>query len=338
MSRSDSKYNYKPVSAEAILNLFFELDEKKKGIITVQTVLIAAKNGKLGPLHHKDADVQYILDCDKNKDGYLSIQEFVEFIRAREAQLVVALDHLELHEKGDSHDLEKHSTTFFGRTIELSKAKQYLAHLHNFHVKNPNFAIKKKYSYTPLSMDEIVAMFIELDANSDGVITLDELLQDAKLGKLGILHNRDACVKYFDEADVNHDGRITIAEFVSFIRKREIVLADLFWHMDKHHTGRVDALRLQKFASKVAGQDLSLENAKAFVDELDSHHNGSFEIDDLIHGALFTTGDMKHIFKTWGNARSYLFDDGQTDTSSLTNFLAGLVAGISENASQKMHD
>ena len=73
---------------------------------------------------------------------------------------------------------------------------------------------------------------------------------------------------------------------------------------------------------------MTLEAAKAFIEELDENHNGTLEIEELLHGTLLTTGKIENIFKTWDHAIHCIYDDGPPPTtSSLTNFLAGYVAG-----------
>ena len=242
---SEVKYSVRHATAEDILNLFNEIDTKKTGTIKLEDMIAAARSGKLEPVHHKDSTHDVIREdlekFDTNHDGNISIQEFFEWIRYREGQLDKAFKQLEAHSKGEEHKVEEHASRIFGRKLGVQEAKNYLEHmLRSYHQKKNSFPVKnkgKRFTYKKISGDEIIEMFTNLDADGDGVITLEDLIRDAKKGKLGVLHHRDACVKYIEEADTNHDGKVTISEFRDYVRKREVVIADLFWHMDKHMTG-----------------------------------------------------------------------------------------------------
>ena len=77
------------------------------------------------------------------------------------------------------------------------------------------------------------------------------------------------------------------------------------------------------------GKEMTLQDSIAFIHELDENHNGTLEMEELLHGALYTTGPVENVIKTWDHAIHCIYDDGPTPTtSSATNFLAGYVAGM----------
>ena len=242
---TDLKYAVEHATSEDILNLFNTMDEKKTGLLSIDEIIDAAQEGKLDGLHHRYASHGAIRDSltrfDNDRDNHISIEEFFEWIRFRERQINVAFKELEAHSRGREHKLEEHISVLFGEGLDIDEAKTYIEEWLRVHQnKNSRFAqtVKgRRFTYKNIPGDDIIDMFSALDTDGNGVITLDELVKAARNGKLGVLHHRDACVKYLEEADTNHDGKLTIAEFKQHIRKREVVIADLFWHMDQHLTG-----------------------------------------------------------------------------------------------------
>ena len=76
------------------------------------------------------------------------------------------------------------------------------------------------------------------------------------------------------------------------------------------------------------GKEMKFEEAVALISQMDEDRNGTLELKELLHATLYTTGRVENVFKTWDHAIRCIYDDGPpSTTSSVTNFLAGYVAG-----------
>ena len=83
-------------------------------------------------------------------------------------------------------------------------------------------------------------MFDALDADRDGLVTLEDLLEAVREGHLGMIHSESACRAFMAAVDIDegHHG-LDYDHFHLYIRQRELVLAKLFRRMDENGDGKI---------------------------------------------------------------------------------------------------
>lgn len=182
-----------------------------------------------------------------------------------------------------------------------------------------------------LTEERTRSLFNELDADSNGEITLEELQQAGKENKLGPLYSYESCKSFLQLADTNGSNTLDYGEFQSWVLSRETVLMNLFDRLDVDHRGYVSASQFQH-ALVDMGCEVSLEHAQKIIDKLDLDKNGTLEYAELLQAALIFPGNTAHevISKCLLKGQIFMLyeDDGYcSETPAARIMCAGTLSG-----------
>ena len=98
----------------------------------------------------------------------------------------------------------------------------------------------KPVQVAKLSESKIKAMFDTLDQDRDGLLSLNELLEAVKEGRMGLIHSESACRAFFSAVDMDEGHQfLDFDHFYVYIRQRELMLTKLFQRMDLNGDGKV---------------------------------------------------------------------------------------------------
>ena len=167
--------------------LFSELDSDNSGSISYMEILTKLQD-VLGANISNDAFVELFENSDENKDGEISLDEFVALVDDEQAREDDSdPEEIADYQEGDiiSKNLIRHLVVYFDENeIDVSRA------------------------------------FTELDADGNGTLTMQEI-QDAVTGMLGKEVSEEAFAEIFDQLDEDGDGNVDLIEFISLVEEVE---------------------------------------------------------------------------------------------------------------------
>ena len=167
--------------------LFNQLDSDGSGSISYMEILTKLQD-ILGANISNDAFVDLFENSDEDKDGEISLDEFVSLVDDEQARKEDSVaDEIDDYQEGDiiSKNLIKHLVVYFDENeIDISRA------------------------------------FTELDADGNGTLTMLEI-QEAVSGMLGKEVSEEAFAEIFDQLDEDGDGNVDLIEFISLVEEVE---------------------------------------------------------------------------------------------------------------------
>ena len=167
--------------------LFNQLDSDGSGSISYMEILTKLQD-ILGANISNDAFVDLFENSDEDKDGEISLDEFVSLVDDEQTRKEDSVaDEIDDYQEGDiiSKNLIKHLVVYFDENeIDISRA------------------------------------FTELDADGNGTLTMQEI-QEAVSGMLGKEVSEEAFAEIFDQLDEDGDGNVDLIEFISLVEEVE---------------------------------------------------------------------------------------------------------------------
>jgi Ca2+-binding EF-hand superfamily protein len=129
-----------------ISEMFKMLDADKDGKVSLEELFLAIKSGKLGLLHSETGCRAFMKAADSNADGHISMKEFTQYVRKREADLTKVFK--EIDKDGDGK-------------LSTAELRTYLER-----------ALVKK-----VSLDDAAMLMRKIDTDKSGSIELGELVR-----------------------------------------------------------------------------------------------------------------------------------------------------------------
>ena len=143
----------------------------------------------------------------------------------------------------------------------------------------------RAFHMTENEANEYVEMFKEIDENSDGVLTFDEIKKGIKCCNLDI--NDDDLIKLFNDMDTDKNGLINYTEFVASLMDYEKSISKehlikCFQNYDEDHSGKIDFIEFCKIIKPQ--NDDEKKELKILYDQFDDNGDGEIDIDEFIQG------------------------------------------------------
>lgn len=145
------------------------------------------------------------------------------------------------------------------------------------------------FHLTEKETKEFVEIFKNLDENSDGVLTIDEIAKGVEKGSFGGKIKSDDVVKMFNEIDVDKNGLVNYTEFLSalmdyekYIKKEHLL--ECFRNYDADGSGKIS---FEEFIEMIKPQD---DKEKAELRELytkfDENGDGEIDFNEFMEGFM----------------------------------------------------
>ena len=166
-----------------------------------------------------------------------------------------------------------------------------IKHLENYK-NNCNF---KKFVLTYMAtrlkekeINDLKSMFLEMDTNKDGTISLDEIkncLNELK-GKNKLSLNDKEIEEIFKSIDVNNSKRIEYTEFITAMLEensycKEEKLLEIFRKLDKDGNGKITKYEIRQALNKRKIREVDLNN---FIKEFDLNGDGEIDYYEFVNG------------------------------------------------------
>lgn len=116
------------LSEGQINEMFKMLSMNPSGKISLESLLEAVRNGKLGLLHSESGCRAFMTKADLNKDGLISSKEFHSYVKKREAELIKLFS--EIDKDGDGRlstsELQKYMERALSKKVSLDDASMLM--------------------------------------------------------------------------------------------------------------------------------------------------------------------------------------------------------------------
>lgn len=131
-------------------------------------------------------------------------------------------------------------------------------------------------------------VFLDMDQDGNGILDERELMEGFR--RLGYKVSEDQARNIFRAIDVNSDGHVTFDEFLNCVKhversdpkaKKEAKLRRAFKQMDLDDDGLLSEKELLD-GLRHAGYNISREQAKKLVKDLDKDGNGKISFEEFI--------------------------------------------------------
>lgn len=180
--------------------------------------------------------------------------------------------------------------------------------------------------------EAVRSLFLSLDKDGSGTITLEELVDAAREGRLGIINTEGPCKELLKGMDKDSSSGIDFDEFASYVRERETFLAGLFAQIDAlgEEDGHITTSELRAYLVKILNRPVPEAEAQALLECLDTDKSGTVEFAELIRGTLLTAGDAVDVFQIWSHDPEHFYlssAKSPSPTPPLVTVLAGLISG-----------
>ncbi|XP_062592745.1 calumenin-B-like [Saccostrea cucullata] len=214
-------------------------------------------------------------DMDKNKDGYVSKEELVDWIMNSFRKLDME-DSLEQFEECDENNDNK--VTW----------KEYLTRHHGFNINDykDDYATEKEAveEFTKV-LDEDKKKFDAADVDKDGALTKKEHV--AFLYPADFPHMHDIELeRTLQEHDKNGDGTITKEEFLADTDKndKELLLLEeeRFGDFDKNKDGVLDKKEITDWVLP-DNNEAAVEEADHLIERADNDKDGKLSIEEIVN-------------------------------------------------------
>lgn len=136
---------------------------------------------------------------------------------------------------------------------------------------------------SPEDIKDLKNLFMSLDKNGDGSLTIDEL----KIG-LKDRENGDTLLKLLQAADTDNSGEINYTEFIAAtidanIYMREDYLKTAFRMFDSDNSGKIDN---EEVIALISGEELgnlvSKDAIRAAMSEIDANGDGEIDFEEFM--------------------------------------------------------
>uniref|UniRef100_A0A3P8XRL6 Solute carrier family 25 member 24, like n=1 Tax=Esox lucius TaxID=8010 RepID=A0A3P8XRL6_ESOLU len=161
-------------------------------------------------------------------------------------------------------------------------------------------------------MDQFRGLFMKLDKNKDGSISVDELHNEMK--KIGIIPSANKKV-IVDKYDRNKDGRLDYDEFLTYMRDREKKWRIQFQALDRNSSGVIDQEDIVDLFKEL-GVNISKQNAKRIIQMMDEDSSMTVDWGEFLqHVILNPAENLGELVSSWKH--TLVFDVGESRTMAL---------------------
>ncbi|KAF7662588.1 hypothetical protein LDENG_00231830 [Lucifuga dentata] len=159
-------------------------------------------------------------------------------------------------------------------------------------------------------MDQFRGLFVKLDQNKDGFISVAELHNEMK--KHGIHSVNDKVQNIIDNYDQDKDGRLDYKEFLSYMVDRERKWKIYFHDLDKNKCGVIDQEDIICLFKEL-GVVISKPNAKQIIQMMDKDSSMTVDWAEFLHHVILNPVDnIGELVSSWKH--SLVFDVGESRT------------------------
>uniref|UniRef100_A0A4W5P583 Solute carrier family 25 member 24, like n=1 Tax=Hucho hucho TaxID=62062 RepID=A0A4W5P583_9TELE len=160
-------------------------------------------------------------------------------------------------------------------------------------------------------MDQFRGLFVKLDKNNDGSISVEELHNEMK--KTGIMAADQKTV--VNNYDRNNDGRLDYTEFLSYMRDREKKWRIHFMALDKNKCGVIGQEEIIDLFKEL-GVNISKPNAKRIIQMMDEDSSMTVDWGEFLqHVILNPAENLGELVTSWKH--TLVFDVGESRTMPL---------------------
>uniref|UniRef100_A0A673BMV8 Solute carrier family 25 member 24, like n=1 Tax=Sphaeramia orbicularis TaxID=375764 RepID=A0A673BMV8_9TELE len=157
-------------------------------------------------------------------------------------------------------------------------------------------------------MDQFRGLFVKLDQNNDGFISLAELHNEMK--KHGILSADGKVQNIIDSYDKDKDGQLDYKEFLSYMMDREKKWKIHFHDLDKNKCGVIDQEDIICLFTEL-GVVISKPNAKKIIQMMDKDNSLTVDWSEFLHYVILNPVDnIGELVSSWKH--SLVFDVGES--------------------------
>ncbi|XP_037537807.1 solute carrier family 25 member 24, like [Nematolebias whitei] len=157
-------------------------------------------------------------------------------------------------------------------------------------------------------MDQFHGLFVKLDQNKDGFISVAELLEEMR--KHGIVSADGKAQNIISSYDKDEDGRLDYKEFLSYMRDREKKWRIHFHDLDKNNCGVIDQEDIISLFKEL-GVVISKPNANKIIQMMDKDSSMTVDWDEFLHHIVLNPVDnIGELVSSWKH--SLVFDVGES--------------------------
>ncbi|XP_029561914.1 solute carrier family 25 member 24, like isoform X1 [Salmo trutta] len=162
-------------------------------------------------------------------------------------------------------------------------------------------------------MDQFRGLFVKLDKNNDGSISVEELHNEMK--KTGIMAADQKAQNVVNNYDRNKDGRLDYDEFLSYMRDREKKWRIHFMALDKNKCGVIGQEEIVDLFKEL-GVNISKPNAKRIIQMMDEDSSMTVDWGEFLqHVILNPAENLGELVTSWKH--TLVFDVGESRTMPL---------------------
>ncbi|XP_061654454.1 solute carrier family 25 member 24, like isoform X1 [Phyllopteryx taeniolatus] len=157
-------------------------------------------------------------------------------------------------------------------------------------------------------MDQFRGLFVKLDRNQDGFISLSELRSE--MSKHGISAAEAKVQNVIDSYDNDNNGQLDYDEFLSYMMDRERKWKICFDHLDKNKSGLIDQEDIICLFKEL-GVVISKAHANKVIQMMDTDGSMTVDWDEFLqHVILKPVDDIGELVSSWKH--SLVFDVGES--------------------------
>jgi solute carrier family 25 phosphate transporter 23/24/25/41 len=187
---------------------------------------------------------------------------------------------------------------------------------------------------TPNQLDQAKRLFYLWDANKDGRLSFQEI--EAGLASLNVpptLEDAESVFGFFGKAK---DGSVSEAEFLNYLRNKELEIQESFKRIDTDNSGSLDFEEF-KIALTELEVDFEEDVAKKLFKKIDKNNNNLIEYSEYRQLlVLVPTATLKSLFEHWATAAILTTDDlnlppittAPNVNANLINFIASASSSV----------
>nr|XP_029505087.1 calcium-binding mitochondrial carrier protein SCaMC-1-A-like isoform X2 [Oncorhynchus nerka] len=162
-------------------------------------------------------------------------------------------------------------------------------------------------------MDQFRGLFVKLDKNNDGSISVEELHNEMK--KTGIMAADQKAQTVVNNYDRNKDGRLDYDEFLSYMSDREKKWRIHFMALDKNKCGVIGQEEIIDLFKEL-GVNISKPNAKRIIQMMDEDSSMTVDWGEFLqHVILNPAENLGELVTSWKH--TLVFDVGESRTMPL---------------------
>ncbi|XP_034559608.1 solute carrier family 25 member 24, like isoform X2 [Notolabrus celidotus] len=157
-------------------------------------------------------------------------------------------------------------------------------------------------------MDQFHGLFVKLDKNNDGLISVSEL--HSEMRKHGVQSADGKVQTIIDSYDKDKDGLLDYKEFLSYMMDRERKWKIYFHELDKNKCGVIDQEDIISLFKEL-GVVISKPNANQIIQMMDKDSSMTVDWSEFLHHVILNPVDnIGELVSSWKH--SLVFDVGES--------------------------